>query len=215
MIGIIGVKRLLILLVLVIVNILFGAVIYMYLLPEQRVSDQELRSLRGKLSTVQRDLDQMHIEFEQLEKRQDRFDALKDSGFFSNQDRGEAKKLLSIVQKKSKVISATVSVKSGVIEDNKEAQKSNHKMLVSPVEVEIKAFDDSDVYRYIDLLQKKFPGHLSIDEIIIKRNRDITSALLRAIASGASPELVTAKIIMSWRTMIPQDQIILNTKIKR
>ena len=215
MIGIIGVKRLLILLVLIIINLLLGGIIYMYVLPEKQRADQDLRSLRGQLSTVQRDLDKMHIEFEQLEKRQDRFDNIKDRGFFSDQDRGDAKKLLSSVQKQSKVISAIVSVKSGVIEDNIEAQKSNHKMLVSPVEIEIKAFDDSDVYRYIDLAQKQFPGHLSLDEISIKRSREVTSALLRAIASGASPELVTASIKMSWRTMIPLDQVIINQKLKR
>jgi len=215
MIGIIGVKRLLILLVLIIINLLLGAIIYMYVLPEKQTADQNLRSLRGQLSTVQSDLDKMHIEFEQLEKRQDRFDNLKDHGFFSDQDRGDAKKLLSSVQKQSKVISAIVSVKAGSIEDNIDAQKSNHKMLVSPVEVEIKAFDDSDVYRYIDLAQKQFPGHLSLDEISIKRSREVTSVLLRAIASGASPELVTASIRMSWRTMIPLDQVIINQKLKR
>ncbi len=215
MIGIIGVKRLLILLVLLVINLFLGSVIYLYVLPEKESKDIELRGLRGQLSTVQRDLDKMHIEFEQLKKRQDRFDALKESGFFSDQDRGDAKKILSSVQKQSKVISAIVSVKSGVVEDNIEDQKSNHKMLISPIEIEIKAFDDGDVYRYIDLLQKQFPGHLSIDEITIKRSRDVTSALLRAIASGASPELVIATIKMSWRTMLPQDQVIVNQKLRR
>lgn len=211
MIQIIGIKRLIILLVLITINGCLAAAIYGYVFPEKDKADRNLRSVRGQYNTVQADLRQMQLEFEQLEERQDRFDALKAGGYFSTQDRNDAKQLFSAIQRNSGVLSAVVSVKSGVIESNPEASKAQYKVLMSPIEVEIKAFDDNDVYKYIDIASKNFPGHLSVDGITIKRTREVTAVLLRAIAGGTSPELVTASIRMSWRTMIPEDQVIFGT----
>tara|TARA_R110001592_G_scaffold16881_22_gene71835 strand:- start:2476 stop:3123 length:648 start_codon:yes stop_codon:yes gene_type:complete len=215
MIRIIGIKRLVILLVLIGTNAFLASVIYMYVLPEKEKTDQDLTMLRGQLSSVEGDIAKMQVEFAQLEERQALFDKLKAHGYFSTQDRGDAKQLFSDIQEKANVVSAVVSVKSGVIEENAEAQKANHKVLMSPIDIQIKAFDDGDIYRYINLIEKMFPGHVSLDGITMKRSRDVTAALLRAIANGASPELVTADIRMSWRTMIPEDQVILDTGLKR
>lgn len=211
MIQIIGIKRLIILLVLITINACLAAYIYGYILPEKDKADRNLRSVRSGLSGVQADLKQMQLEFAQLEERQDRFDALKDKGYFSTQDRNDAKQLFSAIQRKSGVLSAIVNVRSGVIESNPEASKAEYKVLMSPIEVEIKAFDDNDIYNYLDIAEKSFPGHLSVDGITIKRTREVTAVLLRAIASGTSPELVTASVRMSWRTMIPEDQVIFGT----
>jgi hypothetical protein len=46
----------------------------------------------------------------------------------------------------------------------------------------------------------------------IKRTRDVSAAVLRAIVTGINPELVAAKMELSWRTMIPEDQVITSEK---
>ena len=209
MINVIGFKRIIILFVLISVNGALAGMVYLYTLPETVKADREYRSLKTRVNSAQSDLGRMQIEFEQLEQQQDRFDALKNDGFFSTQVRNEAKELFSKIQEESQVISAVGSVKSGRIENNNEAHKVGYKLLTSAVEVEIKAFSDSDIYRYLSLAEKYFPGHLSVNEIKITRQRDISKVLLRAIASGASPEIVRARVKMSWRTLIPEDQVIL------
>ncbi|MGH1404537.1 MAG: hypothetical protein ACRBDL_09855 [Alphaproteobacteria bacterium] len=208
MIGIIGIKRVIILLILIVVNASMGAALYLYMIPEKENLDREQRGLRAQLSSVQSDIDRMQLEFEQLDQQQSKFDALKADGFFSTQVRSSAKDLLSEIQRESRVISAVVSVKSGILEDNVEAAKSGHKVLMSPIEVEISAFDDADVYSYLEIAERRFPGHLRVDGLEIQRTRDMSAAVLRAIASGANPELIRASIRMSWRTMIPESQVI-------
>lgn len=208
MIGIIGIKRVIILLVFATFNAVLATMIYSYVLPQSEITETKLKSGRGKLTSVQGDIQRMQIEFDQLDQQQGRFDALKADGFFSTQDRGDAKALFSKIQNDSRVISATVSVKPGVIDDDPEAIKANHKVLMSQIKIEVKAFDDNDIYRYIDMVEKTFPGHVSLNSIVVKRTRDVSSALLRAISAGASPELVIAEIEMSWRTIIPDNQVI-------
>lgn len=204
MINIIGIKRILILLVLVVLNTCLAATIYLYAMPEREDSEREVRALRSQSITVQTDIENMQMEFEQLGKQQSKFDALKASGFFDLQDRSNAKDLMKSIQEESKVVSAVVNIKSGYVEKNEDAEKANHVVLISPITIEIKAFDDADVYRYLDIMQRKFSGVVTIERLEIKRVQDVNAPVLRSIAAGASPELIDAKLYLFWTTVVPK-----------
>ncbi len=208
MIQIIGIRRIIILLVLIVFNAGIAAAFYMYVQPEQEDIDIELRRVQSTVSSVQGDLQKMEIEFEQLAEQQGRYDALKDDGFFSNQVRSEAKTLLTNIQQKSRVVSATASVRPGVVLDDEEAQKSMHRILASPIEIKIEAFNDTNVYNYLEMVEDNFPGHVQVNKIVMKRKREVTPVILRAIGDGANVALVAAEIQLTWRTFIPEDQII-------
>ncbi len=208
MIKVIGAKRVVILGVLVVLNVASAALTYLYMVPEQASTERKLRALRSENQTTSSDIERMQIEFEQLGQQQDKFDALKNDGFFKAQVRSVAKKLFQDIQEESRVVSAVASVRPGAIEENEEAKKSNYKVLVSPVEIVIQAFDDGDIYNYIYILEQKFPGHLAIDSMTMQRAQDISGPVLRAIATGGNPVLITANVKLSWRTMIPESQII-------
>ncbi len=77
----------------------------------------------------------------------------------------------------------------------------------SPVTIDIKAVDDVDVYEYLYLIDEFFPGHVTVESIELKREANINLTILRSIASGGNPELVTAKIEAIWRTMVPQENV--------
>lgn len=208
MIKVIGAKRLILLVALVFLNAALAAVTYIYLVPQESSTSKELRTLRSQNQAKSGDIQRMQIEFEQLGDQQDKFDSLKTDGFFKAQVRSVAKKLFKDIQDESRVVSAVASIRPGTIEENEEARKSAYKVLVSPVEIIIEAFDDSDVYNYLYILEQKFPGHLAVDSIKIQRAKDISGPMLRAIATGANPVLISAAVKLSWRTMIPESQII-------
>ncbi len=212
MIKVIGIQRIIILAVLVLVNLLLAAGIYLYLIPQETKLARDLRVLRSSNQSKQADIDRMQIEFEQLGEQQDAFNLLKQDGFFKAQIRSVAKNILNDIQAESKVISARAKISPGRIEENDEAKKSKYKLLVSPVLLQIQSYDDLDIYRYMFILEKKYPGHLSVDKISIRRTSDISGPVLRAIATKANPVLVTANVELSWRTMIPESQIIVEEK---
>lgn len=208
MIKVIGAKRFLVLAVLLSANLVLAAATYLYSIPQESETAKKLRTLRGENQTKQADIDRMQIEFEQLGQQQDKFDALKNDGFFKNQVRSVAKKLFKDIQIESHVVSSVAAIKPGVIEENEEAKKSNYKVLASPVDITVEAFDDSDIYNYLYILEQKFPGHLSVDKMSMTRVTDISGPVLRSIATGQNPILVKATFQMSWRTMIKDSQII-------
>lgn len=208
MIRVIGTKRVLTILTLIAMNGLLAAVVYMYFVPQRFAAEGELRGLRGNISTVQSDISRMQVEFDQLKLQQARFDALRQRGFFGAQGRREAELVLRKIQQQSGVISALVNIMGGAIEENEEALKAEHQVLASPVSIHIEAMDDVDIYRYIYLVQEFFPGHVSFENLSMKRNAEVSGTVLRAIATGGKPQLVTADISMTWRTMIPQKDVI-------
>ncbi|MFP4386394.1 MAG: hypothetical protein ACLFP8_00475 [Alphaproteobacteria bacterium] len=215
MIKVIGFKRLTFLVILAAINAVLASGIYLYIRPQQESDERDLRRKRGQISSLENEIAQMKVEFEQLDLQQGRFDVIKNDGFFSDQNRAEAQRMLGLIQKRSGVISALASVKPGAFQENKDVEAVGYRVLASPLDVDIKAFDDNDIYHYIHLVEKSFPGHISIKEMEIKRAQDVSAALLRSIAHGASPELVTAHVQFMWRTIIPRDGVDGNVRAVR
>jgi hypothetical protein len=93
-----------------------------------------------------------------------------------------------------------------VIRDQK-AKKAGHVILSSPVSIDMEALDDIDIYTFIDLMQKDFPGNIDIRKITLERKHDIKTELLQNIASGEPKVLMEAKMEFQWRSMIPESNL--------
>lgn len=210
MIKVLGFKRLVVLGCLILFNLGVGALVYMYLIPEKAKDERALRTVRGQVATLQTDIGRMQIEFDQLNEQQDRFDKLKADGFFSVQGRREAEKVFETIQREAGVVSAVASIKKGELKVHPDAAKAEHTILESPISITIEAFEDTDVFHYLYLLQNIFPGHVSVENLKLQRQAEVTGAVLRRIASGINPDpgLVRADIKAIWRTMIPKSEVI-------
>ncbi len=207
MIKILGFRRVIILLALAALNGLLAAGYYLYMAPEQIKLERNLKSVRGLASSVQSDIAKLEVEFSQLEDQQAKFEDLRSDGFFEDQDRYELENALQMTQAESNVLLAKATVSAGEILEDENAQKSEHKILSSEITIDIEATNDLDIYKYLFLLEKNVPGHISIEEFNIVRDGDISGTVLRSIASGEEPTLVTAKVRFFWKTMIPQSLV--------
>ncbi len=208
MIGVLGLKRVILLAFFVGLNVVLGGLYYGVLLPFQASQTAELNTLQSQVSTVRSDVARMQVEFEELEAQKGAFQTLQKDGFFQNQSRKLAESFFSKIQKEAGVGNAIATVDSGAIEENEEAVKAKHKILKSSVKIELKAVDDVDIFRYLYLVEASFPGHMAVEKIELKRESDVDGTVLRAIASGANPPLVSARVDMLWRTMIPESDVI-------
>ncbi len=206
MIKILGPKRVFILLILLILNAGLAGAAYYLLMPEKTAKEKQLRTLRGQVSTLNRDIANIQVEFEQLETQREEFGKLKADGFFLDQDRRQAEKVLNLIQERSKVSKAQVSIGGGTLEENEDAKKAKHKILKSPISIRIEAMSDVDVFRYVFLMEKYFPGHIGVKTVKLERGAEVNGTVLRAISGGQNVPLVIAEIEMTWRTMIPEDQ---------
>ncbi|MAI63208.1 MAG: hypothetical protein CBB87_12135 [Micavibrio sp. TMED27] len=208
MINILGVQRIIVLTILVLVNAALGAGVYYFLLPEIDKQERVLRAVRGQVNTVRYDIERLQVEFEQFEEQQERFESFKAKGFFQQQNRRQVEKILEEIQGVSGVLSAKVAINPASVETNPEAEKADYKVLKSTVQAQLNTLDDKDIYHYIYLVEKYFPGHVSVESINFQREADLDKVLLQAIAAGQNVPLVKADVTLVWRTMIPQSRII-------
>lgn len=208
MIDILGYKRVILLSVLLLLNIALIGLAYAYLFPKQQIRQNELYGIQGEVSNLSADIDRIQIQLDQLKDQKGAFEGLREYGFFNNQSRLAAKNILESVQKEARVSSAVASVGRGEVEPSINADKAGYKVVRSPIKVTLGAVDDIAIYKYIDLIKKAFPGHVSIVDMSISRESEVTGTILRGIASGQNPSLTQANIELIWRTMIPESEVI-------
>lgn len=203
MIKILGTKRIVILFALIALNSLLAATVFMYLQPEVAKEEMTLKSAKAQESKTRKEISDLQLEFDQLEEQQDEFNVLRDDGFFSNQDRQNVQNVFTLAEMTSGVLSAKVSVARGTInQEEEDATKADHVLLESPVSITLSAIDDTEVYAYIDYLEKNFPGHITLTNLYMRRTANVNDVILRAIANGAKPPMVEANLDFVWRTMI-------------
>lgn len=203
MIGVLGVKRIVALILLLCVNALLAVTVYQYLIPREAEQGRELGTLRGQISTAQGDISRMEVEFDQIQAQKEEFEKLEKDGFFKDQSRRQAEDVFKQIQRTSGVATAVASISTGTLDTNEEAQKVEYKILKSPVQIKLEAIDDVDLFHYLFLVDNYFPGHVAVEKITIERQADVNGTILRSIAAGDNPPLVTATIDVLWRTMIP------------
>jgi len=208
MIKVLGLRRITILAILLGLNALLASINYFYVAPETEARAAQVKTQEGKIRTLQSDIGRLQVEFTQINDQRAAFEKLKKKGFFSDQDRSLASQLLQSLQRSSNVISAVADVKPGTLIDDEEAKKANHKLLASPMTIDITALDDQDVYRYFYLMRENFPGYITLNTIDIRRAQTLNGTLLRSVAAGENPVLVNAKFELLWQTMIPETQAI-------
>ena len=205
MIKILGAKRVLVLSLLVSVNALFAMMVYSVLMPESQKMERELGNLESNIRKLRNDIADIKVEYEQIKEQEGEFKELEAKGFFEPQNRRQVQENFTNARERSGVINAVVSFEPGVNELDEAAREANYTVLNSAVNIEIQAINDRDVYLYIDEIKKEFPGHLSITSVQIERELDVSRGVLRNIAFGDNPSLVSANVVMAWRTMIPYE----------
>lgn len=207
MIQVLGTRRMIILAGLVALNALLAAVVYGYFMPDKIKVTRNLAAVSGQVSTLHADVSNISIELDEIQEKQGEYEGIVGDGFFSDQDRRQAEGILRDVQEQSGVIFVKASVGGKKVIENDLAQKAGHVIIESIVSVSIDSLDDIDLFHYIHLMQTSLPGHVTIDTMTIKRQRDLTGALLRRIASGNDPEMVNASVDFKWRTMVPETSV--------
>lgn len=206
MIRILGIRRIALLAILIGLNLAFGVFYYLYLFPHTKTLNMNLQTMEGENGTREADISRMQVEYDEIQREKTRFQTLANDGFFRDQSRREAEDLFKRIQISSGVLSAVVNIGAGKMIDNVEAAKASYKVLESPVRLTIEALDDIDIYRYLYMMQRNFPGYLTYETFQMQRIANVDATVLRGVATGKNVPLVKADIQMTWQTMIPDQK---------
>lgn len=206
MIEIIGFKRLAAILIFLSLNTAAGASVYFYFLPKNESLSKELRSVRASIVQKTQETEGLRTSYQEIQKQKTFFDNLKNSGFFSDQDRIVARQKIESIQAFTNVLEASYSIQPAQIDMNPIAKEAGHIVIDSPVNIKVKALDDYDLYNFIYWMENAFPGFVVLNNLKIERKMDIDAVSLRQIGSGKTEALIEADIEFGWRSMLPESE---------
>lgn len=174
---------------------------YIYLAPAKLSIQREAGVEQGKISSMRQEMADLQAGYDKFVDIKDDYDQIQGIGFFDDQNRLEAQKLIRVIQEQSRVISAKYSIKPLDEEDNESAKAAGKILVATNADFIIQAVEDADIYNFIFMLTEGFPGHIEIQQFNIKKLKDVTQPLLRQIGSGKATALVEATMKVTWRTL--------------
>lgn len=198
-----GMKRVVILAVLLGINAAFYYGAFMFYGPQNTQQERTLQRTISKIKSLRKDVESMRVEYDQLQDRQGQFEELRDSGFFSSQSRRQAQELFNQIQDRSGVSFALANVQAGALAGTENTRAANHEILESEISIKLESVKDVDVFEYLDMVKKEFPGHVTLQSLNVFRVSDVSGSILNQISKGEKPVLIEADAQFVWRTMIP------------
>lgn len=215
MIRVIGYQKVLILLSLsVLLSFLFyyGGFI---LKPQIQKSQHELTKNTSEISEMTENMGKLVDGMSNFALQREEFELIQRTGFFEQQDRVEADQRLNAMQKESRLITARYSIKPATIDKNEIVKEAGYKILNTEIDLTLEALEDADIYKFLYLLNHGFPGHISIVDLKITRDKEVTQPLLRRIGVGDSTPIILAEIRVNWRTMVIDSDVKLSVEGQR
>ena len=198
----IGTRRVLTLAILLGINLLIAAAIYLWISPQSDYYTAKAIDLKHKVSAARAHTAEMTTQLETVQKQKEGYQQLQGAGFFAAQDRGDARDRILAAQKFSRVLTASYDIKPAETDGASEKLKlAGQAVLSTPVEITVEAVDDIDLYNFVSLIKNGLPGYVAINSMEISRVHDLDEGALRDIANGAPPALINGKISYTWKTV--------------
>ncbi|MCK4945984.1 MAG: hypothetical protein KAI61_07825 [Alphaproteobacteria bacterium] len=205
MIKLIGLRRIILFLCFMGINLLVASSYFLGLAPMRDEAQMHLNAVSAQISSLQNKIMNIQREVNSLKENQPKYQTLKDKGFFLVQDRFMIGRLLEEVRKKSQITSFSFTIENLKDVPNANAARMNYSLVSSRIKVEkIVSPLDSNVYIFLQLLADAFPEHTRFQNFEIKRTGEVTEAALSKIAMGKSVSFVDSSLTFDWMTLVPK-----------
>lgn len=207
MIKLIGIKRLFLLSLLIMILAILGAFYSLWMEPARQEAEGQLNRLDREIRTLRNDILNVKEEIETTERNTPYFEQLEELGFFQRQDRFQAERLIQDIRAQSGVQSANFSIEPLVDIDDNRAARAGHRLIMSHVRISnINAYTDLEIYRFLYLINNRFPGHTRLSRFQLERSGDITPSSLAQLSEDADTAgFVRGSAEFQWLTMLEED----------
>ena len=205
MIKLIGLRRIILFLFFLGINLLVASGYFIGLKPIRNDAQMQLNTVSGQISALQNKIMNIQKDVNSLKENQPKYQALKDKGFFLSQDRFMIGRLLEEVRKKSKITSFSFTIGNLKEIPNAKANSMDYKLVKSHIKIRnIMSPLDINIYIFMQKLADSFPKHTRLQSFNIKRTEEVTEASLSKIAMNQPVSFVNAQLSFDWITLIPK-----------
>ena len=204
---ILGKERITLLIYMLVLNVALGFGYYFYFQPLEQGAVREYQTMRNNAQERRSEVRELKLTYVELVPRIGDYQKLKEGGFFNNQKRTIAKEIINTYRDRFNLLAAKYSISPADIVNDPRAEKADYAILRSPVNIKMEALDDVDIYNFISLMRKDFPGNLGIIKLNIQRRNNLGADLLQNIASGKPSALIEAEMQFNWLSMVQKSEL--------
>jgi hypothetical protein len=183
--------------------------------------DPELLKVVGDQGTTEREvreknnqISQIKVELENLKGQILVFNQLKEKSFFVKQDRIVAQEAVKDLSKVVGLYEASIITSPPKIIDSVDAKTAEQALVSWGIVLKLNTTNDTDIYKFLLIAQKIFPGYLEFRGIRLNRTVPVDQKMLSQIRKTGPFPIVKAEAEFTWWSMIPvADAAILATAI--
>ena len=200
----IGVKRVILLAILIALNAAIAASYFLWIEPMREEAQVKLTATKDNISSLQGKIQNTNIELAEYAQNLPRYNELKSSGFMSNQDRFQISRDLDVVRNRAQLSGFSFQIDDLKTIENAEAAAANMTVLNSRINVDnVVSLLDINFYDFVDLMVAEFPSHVRLQNFNISRGDPLNSTTLQRIVAKQPAKLVTGRAVFDWITYVP------------
>ena len=204
----IGTKRLLAGVVLLMVNLILAAFYFLWVSPSSIEAERQLNALTAEISVLQQDIVTIKEQLAETRRNIPYFERLRTIGFYDDQNRFRAERLIQEIQAESGILSAEFAIGSLQDINDENATAAEHRLVMSELSVTgIQSYTDIEIYQLIYFLNNRFPGHTRLKRLDISRANDVNDVNLQKINTPTERVyFADGEALFEWYTMIKDEQ---------
>lgn len=191
-------------------NLILAAAVFLFFKPSLETDQTSLRSAKSQLNQARTEMIELSQEVEEIEARKAEFEILRGAGFFSDQaDRAVVRDAISGAANVTGIIDLNFRIQAATCLKNKELENSDYVIVASPIDIDLSAANDRNIYQFLSFFQDTLPGFGLVRRVEVRTNDDkeLSADTLREISTGAQVPLVEGIIGMTWYTLANQSEV--------
>lgn len=203
----IGVKRTLLLAILLAINLAIAAVFFLQIYPMRDEAQSKLNAVNSEISEQSGKIASIKADLETFKKTLPDYQALEKKGFTLNQDRFRMSRDLDDVRKKAALAGFSFTINDVKKVDNPDALAAHMQLIDSRIKIDnVVSLLDLNVYDFVDMMGSDFPAHLRVQSLEIVRKDPLNYEALGHIAKKEPVNLISATAQFDWLTMVPKQE---------
>lgn len=203
-IGIIGRKRLVVLLVMLGIVAIMGGVWENILKPDFEKATLDLTVVQAERARFQKEITELPAKHAALVRNEKRYEELQLTGFFGSQDRIEARSKIDALRLEAGVRGITYKIDPQIVVDHAALSSSEDQLILSPITVSMKGLTDREMRFFLEKMQTKFPGLIVAKQYKFTRTSDVTQEELRRLSEKEATDFVSCEFLLSWYNIVPK-----------
>lgn len=205
----IGIKRLILLSILIAVNATIAAAYFLWIGPMLIESQNRLNGMKGEISKLQSKIQNTKLELAEYKKNLPAYQALEKTGFMTVlAERLQANAFISreldAVRQNAELGGFSFQLNDMPNVSYPEADSAKLAIRAKRINLDkVSALLDINFYDFADRMVREFPAHVRLQSLVIDRKEKLDQAALTKIVEKKQVNLLEAKAVFDWLTVEP------------